>query len=105
MPRNSDSGLTRAEVLGAVAAHADELRRLGVRQLALFGSVARGEGQAGSDLDFLVELSPKTFDTYMDAKLFLERLFGVRVDLVITQTLKPRLRESILQEAVHAAGF
>jgi len=41
----------------------------------------------------------------MDAKLFLERLFGVRVDLVLTQTLKPRLRESILREAVHAAGF
>ena len=95
----------RDAVLGVVQRHADELRALGVRRLALFGSAARGEATADSDLDFVVELAPKTFDTYMDTKLLLEKLFGRRVDLVLADTIKPRLRPVILREAVHVAGF
>ena len=95
--------MTRADVLAIIAAHRDELRELGVRRLALFGSIVRDEGQVGSDLDFLVELDPKTFDSYMDVKFYLESLFGLPVDLVLTETLKPALREVVLREAVHAA--
>jgi len=95
----------RDAVLGVVQRHADELRALGVRRLALFGSAARGEATADSDLDFVVELAPKTFDAYMDTKLLLEKLFGRRVDLVLADAIKPRLRAVIQREAVHATGF
>jgi predicted nucleotidyltransferase len=94
--------LTREQILAAIDAHADELRRLGARSLALFGSLARGEGSDSSDIDLLVELQPKTFDAYMDVKLLLEKVLGRKVDLVLADAVKPRLRPMILAEAVHA---
>jgi len=94
--------LDRAHVLSVLAAHADELRRLGARSLALFGSVARGDESASSDIDLLVELRPKTFDSYMDVKLFLEKVLGHRVDLVLADAVKPRLHGGILAEAIRA---
>jgi len=72
-----------ASILSVIRAHRAELRRLGVRRLGLFGSAARGEATAASDLDFLVEFERKTFDAYMDVKELLERLFGRRIDLVV----------------------
>lgn len=95
--------LTRASILATLDTHADELRRLGAKSLALFGSLARGEGSDASDIDLLVELQPKTFDAYMDVKLFLEGILCRRVDLVLADAVKPRLRSMILREAVHAS--
>lgn len=96
---------TRRSILKTLADHREEVRQLGVRSLGLFGSVARGEATARSDLDFLVEFDNPTFDTYMELLEFLENLFGHPVDLVLANTLKPRLRESILHETVHAPGL
>ena len=95
--------LTREHVLAALDSHAQDLRRLGAKSLALFGSVARGEGSDSSDIDLLVELEPKTFDAYMDVKLFLESALGRKVDLVLADAVKPRLRSVIFAEAVHAS--
>ncbi len=95
--------LNRDEILATIEAHADELQRLGVKSLALFGSVARGEGTDASDIDLVVELQPKTFDVYMDVKFLLERILGHSVDLVLADAIKPRLRSTILAEAVHAS--
>ncbi len=97
--------LTREQVLAKLSEHREEIRRLGARSLGLFGSVARGEDHPASDLDFLVEFEQKTFDAYMDLKAYLENLFGCRVDLVLADTLKPRLREPILNETIHAPGL
>ncbi len=89
-----------------------ELRRLlpfmreryGVRELAVFGSVARNEATAASDLDVLVDFDgPATFDRFMGLKLFLEDAFRARVDLVTRPALKPRIRERILAEARRVA--
>ncbi len=41
----------------------------------------------------------------MNLKAFLEQLFGGRVDLVLKDTIKPQLRERILNEALHAPGL
>ncbi|MBZ5562271.1 MAG: nucleotidyltransferase family protein [Acidobacteriia bacterium] len=95
----------REQILTMLAANRETLRRYGVRRLGLFGSIARGEGTLSSDLDFLVEFDAKTFDVYMDLKDFLEKLFACPVDLVLADALKPRLRENILREAVHAPGL
>jgi predicted nucleotidyltransferase len=92
-------------VLKTLEEEGQALRRLGVRRLGLFGSIARDESREASDLDFVVELDEKTFDRYMDLKLFLENLFACSVDLVLADSIKPRLRSTILDEAVYAAGF
>lgn len=94
----------RDEILERLARNREALRRLGVRRLGLFGSVARGDATPPHDLDFLVEFETKTFDAYMDLKAFLEQLFGRPVDLVLADALKPALRDSILAETVYAPG-
>ena len=96
---------TRHSILKTLAEQREEIRKFGVRSLGLFGSAARGEATAASDLDFLVEFENPTFDTYMELLEYLEKLFGHPVDLVLANTLKPRLRESILRETVHAQGL
>ncbi len=93
------------EIFKTIEENREALRRLGVKRLGLFGSAARGEAGAASDLDFVVELEHKSFDAYMDLKLLLERLFACPVDLVLLDSIKPRLRPVILKEATYAPGF
>jgi predicted nucleotidyltransferase len=95
----------REEILKILEENRNTIRGYGVRRLGLFGSCARGECVEASDLDFVVEFEKKSFDAYMDLKLFLEELFGCPVDLVISDTIKPRLRTTILGEAIHAPGL
>lgn len=92
-------------ILRELAEHRLRLVALGVRRIGLFGSTVRGDASEVSDLDFVVELERKTFDAYMDLKELLEDLFAARVDLVLMGAIKPRFRESILNEAVYAPGF
>jgi hypothetical protein len=78
--------------------------RFGVRELAVFGSVARGDASNASDLDVLVDfVGTATFDGFMGLKLFLEDSLGVKVDLVTRAALKPRLRARIEAEARRVA--
>jgi predicted nucleotidyltransferase len=67
--------------------------------------VVRDSATEGSDLDVLVEFSEKTLDNYFGLKFFLEDLFGRKVDLVIAEAVKPRLKPYILAEVEYAAGF
>ena len=80
--------------------------RFGVERIGIFGSYVRGEEKPGSDVDILVEFreGEKTFHHYMDLKFYLEDLFGLRVDLVIKDAIKPRLREPILTEVIFIQG-
>ncbi len=96
---------TREEILKMLQENREVIRRFGVRRLGLFGSHVRDEGTEGSDLDFVVEFERKTFDTYMDLKAYLEELFGCRVDLVLTDAIKPRLRATILEQAIYVPGL
>jgi uncharacterized protein len=95
--------MTCDDILRTVDANRVRLSALGVVDLALFGSHARGDATPQSDVDFVVELSEKSFDRYMDLKDFLQELLGRKVDLVLKSAIKPRLRERILSEAVRAA--
>jgi len=99
MMRSSD------EILKILQENREKIKSFGVRRLGLFGSVVRGEATEASDLDFVVELEPKTFDAYMDLKEFLENLFNCSVDLVLEDAIKPRLRVPILDEAVYVQGL
>ena len=97
----------RQQIFRQLEAHQETIRALGARRLGLFGSFARNEANESSDLDFLVEFEPgaKSFDNYMDLKMFLEDLFGRRVDLVLSNVIKPRLRDRILQETIYVPGL
>lgn len=96
---------TRDDILKILEANHEKIRSYGVQRMGLFGSCARGESRAESDLDFVVDFHEKSFDAYMGLKEFLESLFGCRVDLVISDAIKPRLRTAILQEAIHVPGL
>ena len=92
-------------VLDTLRAHESELRRLGVSHAAVFGSVARGEAGADSDIDVLVELDqerPLGIFEYARLKLYINELLDGTSDVVNRRTLKPLLRDSILRDAVHA---
>lgn len=93
------------KILKILGANEAKIRSFGVHSLSLFGSAARGEDTALSDLDFIVDFETKSFDSYMDLKLFLEDLFGRSVDLVLADGIKPKLRNEILREAIHAPGL
>ena len=78
--------------------------QFGVKTLLLFGSVARDEATAASDVDLLVEFSkPVGYFGLFTLQDFLEKLLNTQVDLGTTESLKPRLRERILGEAVRVA--
>lgn len=96
---------TQQQILKVLDENRSTIRHLGVRRLGLFGSCARGEDSAASDLDFVVEFHEKSFDAYMDLKFFLEGLFHRPVDLVLPDAIKPRLRRSILKDLIYATGI
>ena len=73
-----------------------------VRRIGIFGSYVRGEADSGSDVDVIVELEEPTFDHYMDLKFRLEEVLGLPVDLVMAETVKPRIRPIIEREVVYA---
>lgn len=76
-------------------------RAYGAHNVRVFGSAARGETDAESDLDFLVELEPgKSLLDLGGLQYDLEALLGCRVDVVTERGLKARIRERVLQEAV-----
>lgn len=62
----------------------------------------RGDNRFSSDVDIIVDFDDPTFDHYMDLKFRLEEIFERPVDLVVADTLKPRLKPIVEQEIVHA---
>jgi len=97
----STSAPTRDQTIQCLLAAETEIRQLGVRRLALFGSVVRGEARPESDVDLLVEFTPgqKTFDRFMALYDLLERLLGHPVELVTIEALSPFIGPHILAEA------
>lgn len=97
----STQALTRDEAIRRLLAVEAEIRRLGVRRLALFGSVLRNEARPDSDVDVLVEFVPteKTFDRFMALADLLEETLGHSVEVLTTEGLSPFIGPHILAEA------
>ncbi len=76
--------------------------RFSVTRIGIFGSCARGDASTDSDVDIVVELAEPTFDHYMDLKFRLEEALNRPVDLVMADTIKPRLKPIIEKEALYA---
>ncbi len=92
---------SKEDVVVCLAANCENIYRLGVKTLAIFGSFVRGEGRVESDVDFIVEFFPgkKTFDNFMKLSFFLEDILGRPVDLVTPESLSPHIGTQILEEA------
>ena len=76
-------------------------QRWPIRSLALFGSMARGEASAASDLDLLVEFErPVGLSSFLALEQELTALTGRRVDLVSRAALKPYISRHVLGEAL-----
>ena len=83
----------------------EEIRRIaakhGAYNVRVFGSVARGEADAESDIDFLIDLEPgRSLLDHAALTLDLQQLLGCRVDVVTTRGIKDRIRSRVLAEAV-----
>ena len=76
----------------AEACHADNIR--------IFGSLARGEQNEMSDVDFLVHMKPNSGFGIGGLKWRLEELLDCKVDVVSDTSLNPMIKEAILKEAV-----
>ena len=84
----------RAEILRIASQY-------GARDIRVFGSVARGESDRESDVDFLVELETgRSLLVLGGLQMELESLLGCQVDVVTTRGLKARIRERVPREAM-----
>ena len=73
-----------------------------VQTIGIFGSYVRGEQKKKSDLDILVEFSePIGLFKFVELEDFLSQELNLKVDLVMKDALKPRIKDSILKEAIY----
>ena len=75
--------------------------KYGVRSLALFGSFARGDFRADSDVDVMVDFSRPIGMEIVDLCLEIERLLGKKVDLVSAKAIKPRMLPYIEKDLIY----
>lgn len=97
--------MTRSNLLEQISALRPWLVSQGVSRIALFGSHARDEAKAGSDIDLVVEFAPgRTPDLFSFAglKLELEQRLGASVDLFTPNSLHPGLRDHIEASLIDA---
>lgn len=84
--------------------NAEMERQFGVKSLLLFGSVARDEATAASDVDLLVEFNrPVGYFGLFALQDYLEKLLGCSVDLGTPDSLKPYIRERVMGELIRVA--
>jgi predicted nucleotidyltransferase len=92
---------TREDVLRILKSHrASLLQRWPIASLSLFGSVARGDQTAHSDVDLLIELSGPMGWNFFDLADELQALLGVKVDLIPKNGIKPHYWQRIAPDVV-----
>ena len=97
--------MNRDDVIRTLQQRESDLRARGVTHAAVFGSVARDEQRPDSDIDILVDLDPDVVVTMFDyagLKAYVASLFRGPVDVIDREALKPRLRPSVIADAIHA---
>lgn len=97
--------MRRDGALRIITEHVHELREQhAVKTLSIFGSTARDDARAGSDVDVLVEFSkPIGLFKFVGLQLYLQEILGTKVDLVTDDALRDFMRPAILKDAVRAA--
>ena len=95
--------MNRTQTVAKLKSCADAIKALGATSLFLFGSTARNENNANSDLDLFVDYDPNgKFNALdlVDIKLLLEDSLGLEVDVTTRDSLHPMLRDDIEKSAV-----
>ena len=94
--------MTKDECISLLKKYMNILKdKYGITSLSLFGSTARGEQTANSDIDLFVDTKTANPFLLMDAKEFLENEMGSSVDIVRNhQNLNPRLKKRILKDGI-----
>ena len=94
----------RSDIIAFLQTHKDELsQRFGVVSIGLFGSYARDDARADSDIDIAIELATekKSLGNFLGIRRYLEQQLGKTVDLGIESTLKPLAREMVAKDIIH----
>jgi len=88
------------EIKELLQRHKETFReQYGLKEIGIFGSYVRGEEDAESDLDILIELEkPIGFVRFIRLENALSQLLGVRVEIVTKKALKPYIGKRILEE-------
>ncbi|MBP6001967.1 MAG: nucleotidyltransferase family protein [Pyrinomonadaceae bacterium] len=85
-----------SQIRSTLALHKAEFYdRFSVKNLAVFGSYARNEQRSDSDVDILVEFNAPVGIEFIDLGNYLERILGLRVDLVSRNGIKPKYLDQI----------
>ena len=97
--------LTRARILKTLRDHDEALKKYSVQRIGLFGSYARGKQKRESDIDFLVEFEKPTYDNFFNLIVYLEKLFGRRVEVLtpdgVDSIRVPEVAQSIRDSVVY----
>jgi hypothetical protein len=83
---------------------AEVVQKYRVREIGIFGSYVRGEQKKRSDVDILVEFSPRNIPGLIalcEMERYLQRLLKKKVDVVIKSGIRPELKKGILKEVVY----
>ena len=93
---------TVEELKKILSKHKQELHeKFNVKTIGIFGSYVRSEQKDGSDVDILVEFTePIGFFRFLELEEHIQNLLGLKVDLVSTKALKPRIGRYILADVV-----
>lgn len=95
--------LTQENIVATLRDLMPVLRRdYAVRRIGLFGSFASGGSADDSDIDLLVELERPIGWKFFTLELYLEQVFGRKVDLVTKNALKQQLRDDIFGTVIYA---
>jgi predicted nucleotidyltransferase len=95
--------MSREDIINTISLNMPLFRsQFHIRQLGVFGSVARGEQTDESDVDILVEFdSPVGFFEFIRLENQLSKTLDRKVDLVSRNALKPSIKEEILNETIY----
>ena len=97
--------MTKGSVIETLRRHEPELRAAGIVYLRLFGSVARGEDSAESDVDLMADLDRSrrlSLVGMTHLENLLSDLLDVKVDLSPADSMKEAVRARAVREAIHA---